>query len=175
MKRIAIIAIAMALFISTASIAFAGDNDSHPDTEPSTDTDEARELSAAQARNALLLANYMITDYPLDEGTPTVLNEGAAALAGKELAALRTGDTVIGWGAMFKLLQLAKATNMTLSKLLDTFETDEGWGFGRLFKDLVDDQPALLEEGPKNLGQLKKQAREAGNEKESKGNNGKKP
>jgi hypothetical protein len=161
MKRIAIIAIAAALFASTTAIAFADD----PEVE--AETGETRELNESQLLKARLLADYF-ADYIVGDGAiGDTTDEGAAV---DEISALRSGDTVVGWGAMFKLLQLAKANEMTLDELLMDIGPDEGWAFGRRFKELGEDDPRkIADDTPKNLGQLKKQ------EREPKGNQGKKP
>jgi len=153
MKRITIIAIAAALFASTAVIALADD------TDFDTETSETRELSEAQLLKAKLLADYSV-DGDADQE------------AVDEIVDLRTGDTVIGWGAMFKLLQLEKATEMSLSELLATIDGDgdgDGWAFGRRFRELGLNPGKPLEDAPKNLGHLKKQNRGP------KGSQGKKP
>jgi len=164
MKRLALVAIAVTLFASTAAIAVADD------TEVEGDTGETRELNEVQLRKAELLADDF-GDYVVGEGEvgDTVGEDAAVA----ELTELRTGDKVIGWGAMFKLLQLAKAEGSSLAALLADIDTDEdGWAFGRRFKELGDDDPRKLsDDTPKNLGQLKKQERESN----GKGNQGKKP
>ncbi len=67
-------------------------------------------------------------------------------------------DEGIGFGALFKLYQLAKAQDMTVDELLATLPTgDDGqpeFGFGQLRKGLTEDEQAILEDGPKNLGEL---------------------
>ena len=153
MKRLAIIGVAVLLFATTATIASADDADT--DAEAS----ETSELSDAQQRKAQLLADYVVGEDAED---------GEAEAAVDEIVALRTGSPAIGWGAMFKLLQLAKATDTTLDLLL-AGDLEDGWAFGRRFKALDDDQKRRLDGSPTNLGQLKKQA------KEPKSNQGKKP
>jgi len=80
MRRIAIIAIAAALFASTAAIALADDTDADPEAS------ETSVFSEAQLWKAKLLAGY-----DLDDG---------AELA--EIEGLRTGEPAVGWGAIFK-------------------------------------------------------------------------
>jgi hypothetical protein len=157
----AIIAIAAALFASTTAIAFADD----PEVE--AETGETRELNESQLLKARLLADYF-ADYIVGDGAiGDTTDEGAAV---EEISELRSGDTVVGWGAMFKLLQLAKAKDVTLSQLLTEIAGDDrGWAFGHRFKELGEDDPRkIADDTPKNLGQLKKQ------EREPKGNQGKK-
>jgi len=149
MKRIALIAIAVTLFASTATIAVADD------TDVDADAGETRELSDAQLLKAKLLADYRVEDDS---------DDAAVEEAVLEITALRTGETVIGWGAMFKLLQLEKATDMTLAELVEAKQTS---GFGWMFREYgVDKKDG---DTPKNLGQLKKQNRGP------KGSQGKKP
>jgi hypothetical protein len=141
MKRTALIAIAAMLFASTAAIAFADDTDAHAEVAETPAPNEA------QLRKAELLADYWIGG-----DAESAVREAAV----EELTSLRTGDTVIGWGAMFKLLQLEKATDWTLEELLEARET---MGFGRLFRDYDVDRKDG--DAPKNLGQLKKQQRDS--------------
>jgi hypothetical protein len=75
-------------------------------------------------------------------------------------------DEGVGFGAMFKLHALAAAMEMSVDELLATIPTnsDGGYefGFGELRKALTEEQQAVYESGPKNLGQLKKASKEAG-------------
>ncbi len=167
MKRIAIVAIAAALFASTAAIAFADDTDEEAESESVV----TQELNDKQMMKARLLADYMIGDVVVDEEDEAAVAAAAAAAdaATEEIVALRTGDPAVGWGALFKLTQLAKAYGVDLEVFLADYGEGDEWGFGELFKNLDDDQKALLDGDAKNFGQLKKQA------KEPKTNNGKKP
>jgi len=67
-------------------------------------------------------------------------------------------DEGIGFGALFKLYQLALAQGMTVEELLATIPTGEdgepAFGFGQLRKALTEEEQAVLEDGPKNLGEL---------------------
>ena len=61
----------------------------------------------------------------------------------------------IGFGAIFKLGLLATAQGLPLEELLSGFAGSDGerhFGFGRAFRQLTDEQWALLEVFPKNLG-----------------------
>src|SRR3989337_2745395 len=61
----------------------------------------------------------------------------------------------IGFGALFKLYALAQATGTTVDDLLASMGADgEGYAFGKRFKELTEEQRAVLEDGPKNLGEL---------------------
>jgi len=64
----------------------------------------------------------------------------------------------IGFGALFKLYKLARAQGITFDELLTTIPVNENgereFRFGQLRKALTEDQRALYESGPKNLGKL---------------------
>ena len=159
MKRIAIIAIVAALFASTAAIAFADD------AEVEAAEGETEELNDTQYAKAEMFAKYF-ADSLVGEGELGDEPDEEAAL--DEIIALRTGEPAVGWGAMFKLLQLAEANGVSLHAMLEEIG-DEGWAFGKRFKELGDDAAEPREDAAKNYGQLKKQNREA------KGNQGNKP
>lgn len=181
MKRIAILLAVVAMFASTATIALADD-----DVDTDDETGEERELNGTQQEKAKLLAKFLLYDYaedrePIDESgdepTPEELaaaTEAAAAEldeAAEAIAALRTGETevgVVGWGAIFKLIQLYKLqvegedgdAGADFATMLQDFG-DEGWAFGKHFKALRDDGRKSPKDAPKNFGQLKKLEREA--------------
>ncbi len=141
MKRIAVIAVAAALFATTGAVAIAAD----PDPDPS----ETRVLTESQLWRTTLLAGYFA---------------GRFEVSTDQITKLRTGDTVIGtpigWGAMFKLLQLAEGGNLS-ALLVEIADDERGWAFGYRFKNLNENHPYWSDEGaPRNLGQLKKQNRE---------------
>jgi len=154
MRRIAIIAIAAALFASTAAIALADDTDADPEAS------ETSVFSEAQLWKAKLLADYVLGD---------TADPAAAEAITEVIKGLRTGEPAVGWGAMFKLLQLEKATGTSLADLLLAAEGQDGWAFGRAFRALTPDQRKNLDDTPKNFGQLKKQ------QTDPKVNQGKKP
>jgi len=64
----------------------------------------------------------------------------------------------IGFGALFKLYKLARAQGIAVDQLLATIPTDANgerdFAFGQRRKALTDEQRALYESGPKNLGRL---------------------
>jgi hypothetical protein len=61
----------------------------------------------------------------------------------------------IGFGALFKLYALARAKGITVDELLAQIEEDGGgYGFGKLKKELTDEEQQALDDGAKNLGQL---------------------
>jgi hypothetical protein len=64
-------------------------------------------------------------------------------------------DEGIGFGALFKLYSIARAKGMTIEELLAQIEEDGGgFAFGKLKKSLTDEETAIFEDGPKNLGEL---------------------
>jgi hypothetical protein len=64
----------------------------------------------------------------------------------------------VGFGALFKLYKLARAQGITVEELLATIPFDANgerdFRFGELRKALTEEQRALYESGPKNLGKL---------------------
>jgi len=71
---------------------------------------------------------------------------------------LRHHDEGIGFGALFKLYKFARAQSISIDELLATIPVNENgereFRFGQLRKALTEDQRALYETGPKNLGKL---------------------
>ena len=81
-----------------------------------------------------------------------VIADAFGADQGEVLALHEQG---IGFGALFKLYQLSQATGVSVQDLLASMDADgEGYAFGKRFKELTDEQLAILESGAKNLGQL---------------------
>jgi hypothetical protein len=85
----------------------------------------------------------------------------AAALAAEfgagEDQVLQLHKDGLGFGALFKVLQIARATGQDPAALIASFPTVDGKkepGFGELFAGLTDQQRQSLEDGPKNFGQL---------------------
>jgi hypothetical protein len=77
----------------------------------------------------------------------------AFGVSQEEVLALH--DEGIGFGALFKLYQLSQATGVSVEDLLASMDADgEGYAFGKRFKELTEEQRAVLEDGPKNLGEL---------------------
>jgi hypothetical protein len=64
----------------------------------------------------------------------------------------------IGFGALFKLYKLARAQGISVDELLATIPTDANgerdFAFGQRRKAMTDEQRALYESGPKNLGRF---------------------
>ena len=70
-----------------------------------------------------------------------------------EVLALHDGG--IGFGAIFKLYLIARANGMTVGDLLSQVDEDGGGiAFGKLKKTLTEEEMAIFEDGPKNLGEL---------------------
>jgi hypothetical protein len=71
---------------------------------------------------------------------------------------LRRHDEGIGFGALFKLYKLARAKGISIDELLATIPVAENgereFRFGQLRKALTEDERALYNSGPKNLGKL---------------------
>jgi hypothetical protein len=172
------------MFASTAAIALADEAAESPGDEP--ESSEERVLNETQMWKVNVLADYWLSGEEAaddssesaetesrdgdEAGTELSIKDGIKA----EIEALRTGEIVVGWGAMFKLMQLARLydSDKSFTDLAEMIkEADEGWAFGRRFKGLGDDEAELAsaEGSAKNFGQLQKQYREAN------GTRGKKP
>jgi len=179
MKRIAVVAAAVAMFASTAAIALADEATESPGDEP--ESNEERVLNETQMWKVNVLANYWLSgEEAVDVASDVEEAESAVSIEEEikaEIEALRTGEIVVGWGAMFKLMQLARLHDpeMSLTEVAEMIrDADEGWAFGRRFKELAEegeDEAELVrpEDSAKNFGQLQKQYREAN------GTRGKKP
>lgn len=179
MRRWLAFALTATMVVAMATVAMA--DDEVPEFD---DTVEDRgELADKQLQRARSLATYFSAILPVapipedapDDATgePSVsclvenaeeagtVDDAASALC-EVLVELRTGDERVGWGAMYKLLLLSQAKDVSLSELLAEFsESDEGWGFGKAFKELREgDDPDWRGDTPKNLGQFKKQERD---------------
>jgi len=64
-------------------------------------------------------------------------------------------DDGIGFGALFKLYLIARAKGITVYELIAQIEEDGGgFAFGKLKKSLTEDEMAIFEDGPNNLGEL---------------------
>ena len=167
------------LLAAMTTVAMADDDVSEVDDT----VEDQGELADKQLQRARSLATYfsvILPAAPSDEGADDAivgdatgpctveeigeseaLDEGAEALC-EVLVGLRTGDEKVGWGAMYKLLLLAQGNDVSLTELLAEYAaSDDGWGFGKAFKELRDgDDPDWLGDTPKNLGQFKKQERD---------------
>ncbi len=99
-----------------------------------------------------------------DDGDDGEVGEGAQAVAQaiadtfdvsqEEVLALHADG--VGFGAIFKLYLLAAAGDTTVEALMAEAESDGGFAFGKLFKEMAGEVSALSagEDGiPKNLGQ----------------------
>ncbi|MFO7700033.1 MAG: hypothetical protein R6W79_05460 [Acidimicrobiia bacterium] len=149
MRRILIVALAATLLGSTVGTALADDEVTEGDGT------ESAVLSEAQMWKARMIADYFIPE-PADDGAAEALTD--------EIVEARTGEPGVGWGALYKVMQLWVATggeDESLTDFIGMLEDDGGWAFGKRFKALDDDQRTKLEEAdlPKNLGQAQKQAK----------------
>ena len=89
------------------------------------------------------------------EGAENVAQVIADAFGASQEEVLALHDEGIGFGALFKLYQLSQATGVSVEDLLASMDADgEGYAFGKRFKDLTEEERAVLEGGPKNLGEL---------------------
>ena len=160
MKRIAILLAVVAMFASTATIAFASD-DVDTDEDVKDELVEPEEFNEAEVQKLDALAGFLVTD-------PSASKDADDEAAKTEILDLRYGEYSTGWGAIFKLLQLSKARGMQLDDLLaEIADDDGGWAFGRRFKAI--EEPVEAADGaPKSFGHLKNQ------NKAEKSNNGKK-
>lgn len=120
-------------------------------------------LSATQQWKAAMIADYFSEFFADDESgesgddteLPTLVDEPEASQSAldttlvDDVLALRS---IVGWGAVFKLMVYAAATGENLEGLsaMDAISDDEGFGFGKLFKDLEFNGEIT------NLGQLQK-------------------
>ncbi len=135
-----------------------------PDDGDGTDTDDADDADGEDDATNDVEGD----DVDAQDGDDGGEAEGAERIAGLIAGAFEDveEDEVltlheeegIGFGALFKLCALAAAMDTTVAELLTTMDTDgDGeyeFGFGELRNSLTGDQPAVLESGPKNLGQL---------------------
>ncbi len=155
MRRLFIVALAATLLGSAMGTAFADDEVTEGD-----DTESAV-VSEAQMWKARMIADYFIPE-EADEDTAETPT-GDDPLVG-EIIVARTGEPAVGWGALYKVMQLWVATggeDETLTDFIGMLEEDGGWAFGKRFKELSDDQRTKLDEAdlPRNLGQAQKQAK----------------
>ena len=97
-------------------------------------------------------------DNDADTGAEHIAGLIADAFGAEEADVLALHEQGIGFGALFKLYALSQATGVSVQDLLAAIATDaEGefeFAFGKRFNDLTEEQQAVLESGPRNLGQL---------------------
>ena len=161
MKRWFALTVALLLAVSMNAVAFADDD---PDASPSTE--DAGELADKQMQRAHMLADHFAPR--LNSGgdpgeTGAALGDDVAAdeLFG-EIVELRTGDNVVGWGALYKLMMISEYKETNLENLITSLEAyGTGWSFGQYLKELrEDDEWQDATDTPRNLGQFKKEQRE---------------
>src|SRR3989304_571372 len=97
-------------------------------------------------------------DNDADTGAEHIAGLIADACGAEEADGLALHEQGVGFGAPVKLYALSQATGVSVQDLLAAIATDaEGefeFAFGKRFNDLTEEQQAVLESGPKNLGQL---------------------
>jgi hypothetical protein len=167
------IILAVALTVGVVSAGGSGQTDETPTPTPSSEASPTAEASPSPtakpspspSAEASPTDSPEATDAPEDE--EEVEGEGDAAgnqkIAGviaaefgstpEEVLALH--DQGIGFGALFKLYSIARAKGISVDQLLAEIEASGGgFAFGKLKKSLTDEERAILEAGPKNLGEL---------------------
>jgi hypothetical protein len=163
MRRWFVLTIAVLLVGSMSAVAFADDEAPEDDTSTES-TDRGAELADKQIQRAHLLAEFFAPrlsggDEAVEGAEPADGDTAAVALY-DEIVALRTGDTVVGWGALYKLMSLAEYSGQSVDDLVAEFE-GEGWSFGQSLKEMRDDDEWQSDnDTPRNLGQFKKEQRE---------------
>ena len=181
MKRWVMLAMVVVLLGAMSAGALADDSEATGDDAGSETT---KTLSDAQLFKARMIADYFAPsegddeapalDVEEDESTETSCEptgdeavEGAsdADLLCAEIVLLRTGEDTVGWGAIYKLMLLAQAWGEDEEMSLDDVITrlrensdDGGWGFGKAFKELRDEDYEWGDTHT-NLGQLNKETK----------------
>ena len=157
---LAVLGVAVALAISSYS-ALAGSNpvagvadavigahgtDDVNDVAADGEEGEDANVQAEEETGAEHIAGLIADAFGAEEADVLALQEEVLALH----------EQGIGFGALFKLYALAQATGTTVQDLLASMDADggQGYAFGKRFKALTEEQRAILESGPKNLGQL---------------------
>jgi hypothetical protein len=180
MKRWVMLAMVVVLLGAMSAGALADDTDVAPDDAGSETT---KTLSDAQLFKARMIADYFAPSDAAGDDTgegeaeeptetscdPVESVEPVAEDAVDEpptagdlcvqIVALRTGEDTVGWGAIYKLMLLSQAWEIPLDEVVTTLREnsdDGGWGFGKSFKELRDDDYDWGDTH-KNLGQLNKE------------------
>ena len=143
-----------------SAVAFADDETPNPKDDTSTESvDHGAELADKQIQRAHLLVEFfaprLTGGEDVAEGAEPGDGDAAADALYDKIVALRTGDPVVGWGALYKLMSLAEYRGESLTDLVAGFES-EGWSFGQSLKETRGDDG----DTPRNLGQFKKEQRE---------------
>jgi hypothetical protein len=180
MKRWVMLAMVLVLLGAMSAGALADDTEVAPDDAGAEPT---RALSDAQLFKARMIADYFAPSDATGDDTgegeaeeptetscdPVESVEPVAEDAVEEpptagdlcvqIVALRTGEDTVGWGAIYKLMLLSQAWEIPLDEVVTTLREnsdDGGWGFGKSFKELRDDDYDWGDTH-KNLGQLNKE------------------
>jgi len=91
------------------------------------------------------------------EGTNRIVTAIAAEFGVSEDEVTQLHKEGIGFGALFKVYQLARLTGVSAPSIVATFPRVNGElqpGFGDRFAVLTDVQKAELKKGPRNLGSM---------------------
>jgi len=135
--------------------AVIGDDEPDGDDAGTDDADDAEDTDDAEGDIDDAGETSVQADEETGEGAEKVAQAIADAFGATQEEVLALHDQGIGFGALFKLYQLSQATGVSVQDLLTAIdESGEGYAFGKRFKELTDEQRAVLEGGPKNLGQL---------------------
>ena len=162
MRRWLVLTVSLLLVGSMSAVAFA--DDEAPDSDESVES--SGELADKQMQRAQSLAEFFA---PRLSGDGEVVEGGEPEEAADEDPAVdaltevivdfRTGEEIVGWGALYKLLLLAEYRDQTLTDTVAEFEGD-GWAFGQYLKEMREDDEWQSEtDTPRNLGQFKKEQR----------------
>ena len=162
MRRWLVLVLSMLLVGSVSAAAFA-DETTDGDDHAVEFTDE---LNDKQMQRAHMLATYFAPrlsggdEGPADGEPEGTVGEAAAVEAlYEEFIDLRSGDDVVGWGALYKLTMLAEYRDQPLADVIAEFEADGG-AFGQALKKMREDDEWQFEnDTPRNLGQFKKEQR----------------
>ena len=162
MRRWLVLTMSLLLVGSMSAVAFA--DDEAPDGDESGET--SGELADKQMQRAQSLAEFFAPRLSdgvgvVDGGEPEeAADEDPAVDALTEVIVdFRTGEEIVGWGALYKLLLLAEYRDQTLTDTVADFEGD-GWAFGQYLKEMREDDEWKSEtDTPRNLGQFKKEQR----------------
>ena len=158
---------ATALTIGAVSASGGGPIGFHPDD---TQTEDVQEASPTPVGEEQEDDAEVEDDEDLDEeGSDDLDAEGDEDSAGNQKIAeaiaeefdvtpeevLALHDEGMGFGAIFKLYLITRAKGITVDELLAQIEEDGGgFAFGKLKKSLTEEEMAIFDDGPKNLGEL---------------------
>jgi hypothetical protein len=144
--------IAAALIVASSAYAFLAPDNGRDSVAQTYRAIQPSKASQGQANQSAAMAE------PLGKGAQR--NAQAIAtqfnMSPQDVVALHDGG--FGFGAIVKLLVLAKAKGMSVNNLAASLPRVNGEpqaNFGELFKNLSPEEKARIESLPKNLGQIK--------------------